>query len=366
MRNGTPRVAIAHEWLVRYAGSERCVHELLNAFPGARLITTVAEPEQLPPAFGVAETSWLQHVPGATSHHEWLVPLMPVVWRSRSAVSDVDAVISSNHACAKAVRVEDGIPHVCYCHTPMRYAWAYDDEAERFPRPLRKPLRHGMRGMRRWDRRVAANVDRFVANSTAVAARIKRFYGRSASVVHPPVDTEYFTPNGAEREDFFLYVGRLVPYKRPDAVVSAFARLAHRLVVVGEGPLRASLEAAATPNVSFVGDVELDELRELYRRSRALLHVGVEDFGIAMAEAQACGTPVIGLTTGGACDIVVDGETGYLVADNEPASVADAVEKLAGRDFDREAIRRNGERFSAPRFRREMSAVVSDCMEHAR
>jgi glycosyltransferase involved in cell wall biosynthesis len=358
-----PRVAIAHDWLVRYGGSERCVHELLHAFPGARLLTTLARPECLPPAFAGAQTSWLQHVPGATSHHEWFVPLMPITWRSRAAVGGVDAVISSSHACAKAVRVAEGLPHICYCHTPMRYAWHYDQEVTRFPRLLRHPLRYAMRGVRSWDRRTAANVDRFVANSTAVAARIRRFYGRSSTVIHPPVDTEYFTPDAGGRDDYFVYVGRLVPYKRPDAVVRAFAGLPFRLLVVGDGPMRKALQETATPNVSFQRDVSPDELRAVYRRSRGLIHLGVEDFGIAMAEAQACGTPVIALDGGGARDIVVIGATGLLIADARPSSVAEAVEVVAATDFDASAIRRNAERFSAERFRDAMLSVVSDCVE---
>ena len=358
-----PHVAIAHEWLVRYAGSERCVHELLHAFPNARLMTTLSRPERLPTAFGAAETSWLQHLPGATSHHEWLVPLMPITWRLRAPVAGVDAVISSSHACAKAVRVSEGIPHVCYCHTPMRYAWDYDGEAGRFPRPLRRPMRHAMNGVRGWDRRAAGNVDRFVANSTAVAARIKRYYGRSSTVIHPPVDTEYFTPDGGGREDYFVYVGRLVSYKRADAVVRAFAGLPYRLLVVGDGPMRKSLQEAATANVSFVGEVSAEELRSVYRRSRGLLHIGIEDFGIAMAEAQACGTPVIGLSEGGARDIVVDGVTGILIDDDGPSSVAEAVDTLATTDLDAAAIRGNAERFSAARFQREMLSAVSECVE---
>ena len=355
------RVAIAHEWLVRYAGSERCVHEMLEAFPGAELLTTIVEPSALPAAFRGARPSLLQHVPGATRHHEWFLPLMPLSWRLRKAVRDVDLVISSSHACAKAVRVEPGTPHLCYCHTPMRYAWHFDSERERFPRPVRPLARIGMRWFRRWDRTTAERVTLFVANSTAVAQRIEQAFGRSARVIHPPVRTERFTPGG-EREDYFLYVGRLVSYKRPDLVVNAFAGLPnHRLLVVGTGPLGAALAAHATRNITFLGAVDDERLRDLYRSARAIVYPAEEDFGIAMAEAQACGTPVIGLAAGGAIDIVEPGVTGWLLRDQSVNELRTAVRRAAVEELDAAEIARRAQRFSSARFRREIQEAATDC-----
>lgn len=359
--HGSLRVAIAHEWLVRYAGSERCVTEMLAVFPGATLLTTVVEPSALPTALRGARPSLLQRLPGATRHHEWLLPLMPLAWRLRPVVRDVDVVISSSHACAKAVRVEPGTPHLSYCYTPMRYAWHFDDERERVPRALRPLARGAMRWFRRWDRLTAERVTRFVAISTAVARRIEQSYGRSAEVVHPPVRTEFFTPGG-ERDDFFLYVGRLVSYKRPDLVVQAFAGLpAQRLLVVGEGPLGPRLAATATPNVSFVGTPDDERLRDLYRSARAIVYPAVEDFGIAMAEAQACGTPVIGLAAGGATDIVEPGRTGWLVSEQSVDDVRAAVRRAAVEELDAGEIARTAQRFSALRFRREIHEAVAAC-----
>ena len=355
------RVAIAHEWLVRYAGSERCVAEMLEAFPGAALLTTVLEPSALPAAFRAARPSFFQHLPGATRHHEWLLPLMPLAWRLRPAVEDVDVVISSSHACAKAVRIEQGIPHLCYCHTPMRYAWDFDAERERFPRVVRPFARAGMVWFRRWDRRTARRVTRFVANSSAVARRIEESYGRSACVVHPPVRTDFFTPGG-ERQDFFLYVGRFVGYKRPDLVIDAFADLPeHRLVMVGEGPLGSALAARATPNVSFVGTLGDAGLRELYRSARAFVYPVDEDFGIAMAEAQSCGTPVIGLSTGGAIDIVEPGRTGWLLREQSVEELHAAIRRAAAEELDSDAIAESAQRFSAARFRREITEAATEC-----
>jgi glycosyltransferase involved in cell wall biosynthesis len=356
------KVAVAHEWLVRYAGSERVVAELLEAFPGSRLLTTVAEPDALPVELRSAEPSVLQRIPGATRHHEWLLPLMPLSWRIREPVDGVDAVVSSSHACAKAVRVGDGVTHVCYCHTPMRYAWDFAAEAGRFAAPIRPAARAGMAWFRRWDRASAKDIDRFVANSTAVADRIRRFYGRDAEVVHPPVRTEFFTPGG-EREDWFLYVGRLVSYKRPELVVDAFRGLDARLRVVGDGHLRERLERDAPPNVEFLGEQGEEELRDLYRRAQAFVYPADEDFGIVMAEVQACGTPVIGLRRGGAVDIVRDGETGWLVERQDVAELQGAIRRAAVEDLDPVAIRSNAERFAPDRFREQMRRVVAEAVD---
>jgi len=353
------RAAIAHEWLVRYAGSERVVSNLLAAFPGARILTTVLERDRVPPEFAAAEPSFLQHVPGARSHHEWLLPLLPAAWLLRRPVSGVDIVVSSSHSCAKAVRVAAGIPHLCYCHTPMRYAWFFEEEKERLPAAVRPPARVAMRGFRRWDAASSRGVTRFAANSSAVAERIARFYGREAVVVHPPVRTEFFTPGGRER-DGFVFVGRLVSYKRPDVVVEAFRGLPYRLTVVGDGHLAPALRRAAPPNVRLVSGLSDEELRELYRSAQGFVFPGVEDFGIAMAEAQACGVPVIAAAAGGALDIVADGETGWLLPRVEPAAVRRAVVEAAGAAFDPAAISRSAARFSEERFRAEIRALAEE------
>ena len=355
------RVAIAHEWLVTYAGSERCVHEMLDVFPGAELLTTLVAPAELPAVFARARPSFLQRLPGAVRHHEWFLPLMPLSWRLREPVRDVDVVISSSHACAKAVRVEPGTPHLCYCHTPMRYAWHFESERERFPRALRPLARIGMRFFRRWDRKTAERVTVFVANSTAVAQRIERAFGRTAQVIHPPVRTEYFTPGGA-RDDHFLYVGRFVGYKRPDLVVEAFAGLPdHKLVMVGAGPLGSALAERATDNVTFLGPVADDQLRDLYRSARAVVYPAEEDFGIAIAEAQACGTPVIGLAAGGAIDIVEPGVTGWLLRQQSVDELRAAIRQAAVEELDPAEISRRAQRFSAARFRREIRDAAVDC-----
>jgi glycosyltransferase involved in cell wall biosynthesis len=346
---------------VVYAGSERVAEALAEAFPGTRLLTTMADDSRMPAALHGARTSFLQHVPGAQDHHEWLVPLMPLAWRLLPVPDDVDVVISSSHACAKGVRVPEGVPHVCYCHTPMRYAWDFQAERERFPAALRPLARAGMTWFRRWDERSARRVTRFVANSEAVAGRIRSFYGRDADVVHPPVRTEFFTPGG-ERGDAFLYVGRLTGYKRPDLVVAAFEGLPYELVVVGGGAALPELRRRAPANVRFVERVTDEELRDLYRRSRALVYPVDEDFGIVMAEAQACGTPVIGLARGGARDIVAPGETGWLVERQDVEELRAAIRRAAEDELDPSVIRASAERFAVERFQATMREIVADTL----
>ncbi len=358
------RIAIAHDWMTTYAGSERCVREMLRAFPNTQVLTTVMRPDALPPALREAEPSFLQRLPGAANHHEWFLPLMPMAWGLRRPLRDVDAVISSSHACANAVRVAGDVPVLCYCHTPMRYAWDFESERGRFPRAVRPAARLAMGWFRGWDYKTAARVTRFVANSHAVAERIERCYGRAADVIHPPVRTDYFRPGG-ERGDEFLYAGRLVSYKRPDLAVEAFEDLPYRLNVVGSGHLADRLRAKAPPNVRFLGEVSDGELRRLYRTARALVFTGEEDFGIVMAEAQACGTPVVALGRGGALDIVEDGVTGWLVDEETPDAFRRAIRWAAVEELDRDVIRRSAERFSRFRFRAEIGAAVEDMvLEH--
>jgi glycosyltransferase involved in cell wall biosynthesis len=356
-----PRVLIAHDWMTQFAGSERCVLELTRAFPNHRIYTAVLRRDRLPPPLGDAAASFVQRIPGATSHHEWFLPLMPVAWETRRVPPDVDVVVSSSHSCAKGIRVPAGLPHLCYCHTPMRYAWHFDMEAGRFPRPLRLPARAAMAFMRMWDVRTSQRVTKFVANSSWTAAQIGDYYGRTAEVVHPPVQVDFFTPGDEPKNGFFLCVGRLVAYKRPDIVVRAFAELPHRLVVVGDGPLRPMLERAATRNVHFVRDLDDVGLRELYRGALAMIHLGIEDFGITLAEAQSCGTPVIAFDAGGARDIVRPGLTGWLISDLE-AELVNAVSEAVDQPFAPSAVHDSARRFAPERFRDRMVELVEQLL----
>jgi glycosyltransferase involved in cell wall biosynthesis len=357
------RVAIAHDWLVRYGGAERCLDEMLELFPGAHLYTSLIKRDGVPRAYWHARPSFLQRFPGAASHHEHLLPLMPLAWRLRKPLVDYDLVISSSYACAKAVEVSEGIPHVCYCYTPIRYAWDFAAERHRVPVGARGLAGLGMRFLRRWDVRTAQDVSGFIAISSAVASRIESAYGRASLVVHPPVDTAFYTPEG-EREDFFLYVGRLVSYKQASVVVEAFCELpGERLIVVGTGHLERELQTRATPNISFRRDLDAATLRGLYRTARALVYPANEDFGIVMAEAISCGTPVIGVNKGGARDIVIEGRNGWLIDKSDVAQLRAAVRRAAREDIGRDVVSATAQRFAAalfqPRFLDAVSEIVS-------
>ena len=281
---------------------------------------------------------------------------------ARKPVNDVDLVISSSHACAKGVRVAPGIPHLSYCYTPMRYAWDFSMEKDRFSSLTRPLARVATSALRRWDLGSADRVQTFVAISSAIAERIRDCYGRTARIVHPPVDTDYFTPAPDERSDYFLYVGRLVAYKRPDLVVESFRGTSKRLVIAGTGPMLERLRAEAPENVSVLGSVDDAQLRGLYRGAQALVYPGVEDFGIVMAEAMACGTPVIAARAGGALDIVDTSTGGVLVDDPNADSLRRAVRDFSEREPDHAAVRISAERFSKARFRAGIREAAEDTL----
>jgi len=356
----TLRVALVHDWLITLGGSDRVVVALHQLFPDAPVYTVLADPARLPPPFArlPVRTSWLQRLPGAVSRHRWLVPLMPAAVRAFD-LRGFQVVLSSSHACAKGVVVPSGAVHICYCHTPMRYAWELRETYLRSFPPAARPLASAaLAWLRRWDRATASRVHHFIANSRHVAARIRAHYGREATVIYPPVDTAFFTPGPGRDDGYFLAVGRLVPYKRMDLAVEAFSRARRPLVVVGDGPEAPHLRALAGPTVRFVGEVSDEVLRDYYRRCRALIFPNVEDFGLVPVEAQACGRPVIAYAGGGALESVVDGETGLFFRAPTAEALIDAVQACERRRFAPEEIRRHAERFSVPRFQQQIAAFV--------
>jgi glycosyltransferase involved in cell wall biosynthesis len=276
-----------------------------------------------------------------------------------------DVVISSSSAFAKNVRPAPGALHVCYCHSPMRFAWNYRDYArrERLGRAAGALLWPVVRSVRLWDAAGTRRVDHLIANSRAVAERIARFYGREATVIHPPVDTAAIAPTSGDPDDFYLLLTRLVPYKRLDVVVEAFTRLGLPLRVAGEGRDRAALERLAGPNVTFLGRVSDEEKARLYQRCRATLFPAEDDFGIAQVEAQAAGRPVIAYRAGGALETVVEGVTGVFFDQQTPEAVIGAVRRLAARRFDPAAIVAHARSFDAAVFRRKMGDFVASKVE---
>jgi glycosyltransferase involved in cell wall biosynthesis len=369
LRARLPRVAIVHEWLTIPGGSEQVVLELLEMFPAAELFTSVYDPAPWPAMITErrVHTSALNRIPGSRSHYPKLLPLMDKAFRAFD-LSAFDLVLSSNHACAKNVRTPPTALHVCYCHTPMRYAWdEHFLDGEEVGALTRVALPRLMHRLRRQDLAGAASPDVFVANSEHVAARIARHYGRSAVVVHPPVDVEHFLALErvqATDEDFYLVFGRAVPYKRVDLAVAACARLDRGLNVAGDGRALAALraQARAQPRIELLGRVAEDERDRLLARARALLFPGEEDFGIVPVEAQAAGLPVIAYGVGGARESVIDGATGVLFDEQSAASLAAAIERFEGMRFADATIRENARRFNRERFHAQMARVIDDAL----
>lgn len=358
------RVALIHDWLTGLRGGERVLDELLGIWPDADVFTLVHVPGATTARIDarVRATSPLQRAPGASRHWRRLLPLHPWAVR-RLRIEGYDLAVSVHHAVAKAARIAPEIPHLCYCLTPMRYVW---DQADAYlgrgPRRLAAaPLSAALRSVDR-ARSGPGQVDRFVAISRAVAERIERHYARPSTVLHPPVDTERFQPDGRPPDDFYLLASAFVPYKRDDLALAAFARLGRRLLVVGDGPGRAALARRAPRHVEFLGRVADGEIALLAARCRALIQPQEEDFGITAVEVQAAGRPVIAFGRGGARDTVLPlsgapdsagRATGVWFEEQSPESLVRALHRFEAAEsgFDAKTIRAHAERFSAPRFR---------------
>lgn len=362
LRGRFPRVAVVHEWLTIPGGSEKVVLALLDLFPQAELFTSIYDPAPWPAAITQrrVHASWLSRIPGATRNYPRLLPLMNAAFRSFD-LRGFDLVISSNHASAKNVRVPNGVPHVCYCHTPMRYAWDLGflegEDIGRLERALAPPV---ARWLRRVDRRAAAGPTVFVANSHHVSERIATYYRRDAVVIHPPVETGRFLGVQRAPGDHYLSFGRLVPYKRPADAVAACRRLGRPLWVAGDGRGRPEVERAAggDPRIELLDFVPDERVPELFSEARALLFGGVEDFGIVPVEAQAAGLPVIALGEGGVRDSVVDGVTGILYDTPGPEGLAAAIERFEASTFDEAALRDHARGFGPEVFERRFAEVV--------
>ncbi len=371
------RVALIHDWLITLGGADRVLLALHDVFPQAPVFVALHALDRLPESFRRLDVrgTWLQRLPGATRRHRCLVPLMPFAFAHLN-LRGYNVLVSSRHACAKGVSVAHGAIHVCYCHTPMRYAW---DLAQEYLKATQAIVRPGARAalgwLRQWDWATSQRVDYFIANSHFVAGRIRRHYGREAAVIYPPVDTEFFTPDensalpsvrsvplasgkAPDERDFYLFVSRLVGYKRVRVAVEAFNQLGRPLVVVGDGPERRRLEAMARGNVRVVGEVSDTVLRGYYRQCRALVFPGEEDFGMVPVEAQACGRPVIAYGRGGVLESVVDGVTGMFFKEQTPEALAAAVQKADDISWDYPTIRRHAERFSQQRFLKEITNFI--------
>lgn len=324
------RVALIHYWLVNMRGGEKVLEALAELFPQADIYTHVCDPANLSPALARRNirTTFIGRLPLARRLYQRYLPLMPMALEQID-LRGYDLVISSESGPAKGVITDPGTLHVCYCHTPMRYLWNMYHDYRRSAGPLTRLLMGPtLHRMRQWDLASAHRVDHFIANSTTVARRIRKYYGREAEVIHPPVAVEDFTPAQENPDDFYLCCGQLVPYKRIDLAVEAFNRMGKRLVVIGEGPELRRLRRIAGPTVEFLGRQPFEVIRDHYARCRAFVFPGEEDFGITPVEAMASGRPVIAYDRGGVRDSVLEGQTGLFFDEQTPEALIDAVQRF--------------------------------------
>ncbi len=358
-------VALIHDWLTGMRGGEKVLEALCELQPEADIFTLVHRPGTVSATIERhrIHTSLVQRLPLAATQYRRYLPLFPFAVEQFD-LDRYDLVVSSSHCAAKAVIPTGRARHICYCHSPMRYAWdqfdAYFGPQRVGPLASRWFYRPVMARLARWDAATATRVDRFVANSRHVAGRIARYYNRQASVVYPPVDTVFYHPAAVPPESHFLIVSALVPYKRIDLAIEACRRVGAGLRIVGDGPDREQLERQAGGVAEFLGSVSNEAIRDEYRRARAVILPGEEDFGIVPVEAQACGRPVVALGCGGALDTVIDGETGVLFPEATPQSLAAALERVTVMPFDDATIRAHAERFSRERHLEQMRALIAE------
>ena len=351
------RVAVIHDWLTGMRGGEAVLEGILDALPEAEIFTLFHFPGSVSEKIEsrVIHTSNVQNLAQRASDYRHLLPLFPHAVR-RWDLSAYDLIVSSSHCVAKGVNAR-GKPHLCYCHTPMRYIWDRFDDYFPRSRPMRRAAAMSVAPwLRRWDVSTAAEVTQFVANSRFVRDRIQRFYGRDAEIVHPYVDDAFLAPPiQNEREDYHIVVSALVPYKRVELAMES----GRRLVIIGGGPLFEELKKRGGPNVEMMGSVSRSTLIERLARARSLILPGVEDFGITPLEAMALGTPVVALRQGGVLDSVVEGETGILFDRPDVDSLRRALDQVESREWNRAAIRAHAAGFSRVRFDREFSSQLA-------
>lgn len=367
-------IALVHDWLTGMRGGEKCLEVLCRRFPNARLFTLLHVSGRTSPTIDRMRitTSFLQRLPGAGRHYRYLLPLMPAAVGRLKIPADVDLVVSFSHAVAKSVEPPRGAPHVCYCFTPMRYAWHRRDDyfvasGRVSGAPMGAVRNKLLDWIRQWDQATADRVTHFVAISRTVSERINESYGRPSRIIYPPVDTEFYTPGDEPRDDTYLCVSALVPYKRIDLAIEACNRLRRRLVVVGSGPEERRLSRLAGPTVTLAGWRTDDEIRDHLRRARALIFPANEDFGIVPLEAQACGTPVVAFGQGGATETVLPAGgsapgTGLFFDEQTPESLAGAIQRLEAHldRFSSQLARRHAEKFATDRFERELVGYLEE------
>jgi glycosyltransferase involved in cell wall biosynthesis len=355
------RIALIHYWLVTWRGGEQVLKAIADLFPAADIYSHVVDPDLVSREFPGRKihTTFISRLPFARRLYQQYLPLMPLALEHLD-LQAYDLVITSEAGPAKGVITAPHALNICYCHSPMRYVWDryhdYRSQQSFLTRPLTAPLLHYVR---LWDQVSAQRVDQYVANSRFVSQRIMKYYGRSAEVIHPPVAVHDFAASN-ESGDFYLWVGQLVKYKRPDLLVQAFNALGKPLIVIGEGRMLPALRRVAGRNIGFLGRQPFDVIRDHYARCRAVVFPGIEDFGMVPVEAMASGKPVIAFDYGGARETVVNGLTGLLFPEQTVDCLVEAVLSFErGQSFDSRAIRSHAEAFSATIFKEKFQSLVT-------
>ena len=362
------RVALIHDWLTGMRGGEKALEVFCEIFPSADLFTLVYLPGTTSPLIEkrTVTRSAIQWLPFAGRLYRQYLPLFPIAIEQFD-LDGYDLVISTSHCAAKSVVVTGRARHLCYCLTPMRYAWDQFDAyfgVDRVGKLGNSVLRPILAGLARWDRATEGRVHRYLAISQYVARRIALYYNRESTLVYPPVDTDFYTPEPVGSiQPRFVVVSALVPYKKVDLAMMAARKAGVGLSIVGNGPERANLERLSGDGIELLGWRTDDEIRDLSRTSVAAILPGEEDFGIVPVEAQACGRPVIALGRGGALDTVIDGETGVLFAEASVDALAGAMRRAAAQPWDSQRIRSHAERFSRARFATEMQHIVEETLQ---
>lgn len=367
------KIAIVHDWLFEYAGAERVLEQLLELFPHAELFAVC---EALPVSSRhflkgrVVQTTFIQKLPAVRKLYRYYLPLMPLAIEQLD-LKKFDVILSSSHCVAKGVLTGPHQVHICLCYSPMRYAWDLSHQylgGGKFGTVRQAIARYLLHRLRIWDYRTANGVDEFIAISKYIARRIQKVYGRTSTVVYPPVDTKTFTLQ-SQKEDYYFTASRLVPYKRVDLIVEAFANMPQRkLIVVGNGPEMKKIASMVTPNVNLLGYQEPSKVCELLRSAKAFVFAAEEDFGIAPLEAQACGTPVIAYGRGGALETIISNETGIFFDSQTADSIRETVTRFERqqKQFQPSLIRANAERYSIQRFRTEIYNAITRAVEKHR
>ena len=360
------KVALVHDYLNQMGGAERVVIAFHQMFPDAPIYTSIYDPQRVDPVFQEMDvrTSFMQKFPLVTRHHQPYLPFYPFAMESLD-LRDYDLVLSSSSAFGKGVITRPETMHICYCHTPMRWCWNYREyvEREQLGGMARRVLPFLITGLRMWDQVSAMRVDHFIANSPVVAARIQKYYRRDAVVIPPPVEVSRFSFDPAiEREDYFLIISRLVPYKRIDLAIEACNRLHLPLVIVGDGRDMERLKRTAGPTIRFLGRLSDEEILHYYARCRAFLFPGEEDFGITTLEAQACGRPVIAYGSGGSLASVVEGITGEFFYEQTVDSLATVLASFEERRYEPQTIRNHALEFDTSRFHRRILQFIGTKM----